>query len=121
MGMLQEFKEFAVKGNAIDMAVGIVLGIAFQKVVDSLVNDVIMPPIGYLIGGVEFKDLQVVLVRTLEPGTAEVTEVAVRYGAFINTIIEFLIIAFTLFVVVKWMNRMIRRREAAVGAPSPGA
>lgn len=118
MAIIQEFKEFAAKGNAFDMAVGIVLGIAFQKIVDSLVNDIIMPPVGYLIGGVEFKDLTLVLARSVEPATGQVAEVAIRYGLFINTLIEFLIIALTLFVVVKGMNRMIRRRAVT---PAPGA
>ena len=111
MGFWQEFRTFAVKGNVIDMAVGIIIGVAFNKIITSLVNDVIMPPIGLFIGGVEFKDLQVVLrnARTL-PSGEELPIVAIRYGAFINTVIEFLIVALTVFVVVKLMNRIIRMR-----------
>lgn len=112
MGVLQEFKEFAVKGNVLDMAIGIIIGVAFNKIVTSLVNDIIMPPIGMLLGGVEFKDLEFVLRRAvLEPGGEQVPAVAIRYGQFINTIVEFVIIAFSAFVVVKVMNRIIRRRE----------
>lgn len=100
-----------MKGNVIDMAVGIVVGVAFNNMVNSLVNDVIMPPIGLLIGGVEFKDLQLVLrdVRTLPTGE-ELPVVAIRYGVFINTVVEFFIIALTVFVVVKVMNRIIEMR-----------
>jgi len=113
MSFIQEFREFAVKGNAVDMAVGIILGAAFNKVVNSIVNDILMPPIGLLIGGVEFKYLEWVLrpARVAAGGT-EAPAVAVRYGVLVNTLIEFLIIALTVFVVVKVMNRMIRRREA---------
>jgi len=112
MSFLQEFKTFAVKGNAMDMAVGIVVGAAFTKIVNSLVNDLIMPPLGLMIGGVEFKHLQV-LLRAAYTGDAgeAVPEVAIRYGAFLNTLLEFLIIAFSMFVVVKFMNRLIRKRE----------
>lgn len=115
MSFLREFKEFAVKGNAVDMAVGIVLGAAFNKIVNSIVNDIIMPPIGLLIGGVEFKYLELILrpARTAADAT-ELPAVAIRYGALVNTLIEFLIVALTVFVVVKIMNRIIRAREAAV-------
>lgn len=111
MGFIQEFKTFAVKGNVVDMAVGIILGVAFNKIVNSLVNDVIMPPIGLLIGGVEFKDLAIPLrrARIAESGE-QLPAVALRYGAFINTVIEFLIIALTVFVIVKVMNRILRAR-----------
>ncbi|MEX0774832.1 MAG: large-conductance mechanosensitive channel protein MscL [Phycisphaeraceae bacterium] len=114
MGLLQEFKEFAVKGNVIDMAVGIVLGVAFNKIVTSLVNDVIMPPIGMIIGNVPFKDLRVVLKEgTIAPGTTELAgEVAIRYGALVNTVIEFVIVAFSVFMVVKVMNTLIKKRQA---------
>ena len=118
MGFLQEFREFAVKGNVIDMAVGIVVGLAFNKIVNSLVTDIIMPPIGMMLAGVPFKDLKVVLREgTVTPPAAEaVGEVAIRYGLFINTIIEFIIVAFSVFVVVKVMNRVMRKREAAAAA-----
>lgn len=112
MGFVQEFREFAVKGNVVDMAVGIVVGVAFNNIVNSLVNDVLMPPIGLALGGDEFKDLQIVLRETtVGPSGEAVAEVAIRYGAFVNAVIQFLIIALSAFVVVKVMNRMIRRRE----------
>lgn len=112
MGFVQEFKEFAVKGNALDMAVGIIIGAAFNKIVQSIVNDLIMPPIGLLIGGVEFKDLKLVLQEAEKQldGT-EVAEVAIRYGQFLNTVFEFVIIAFSVFIVIKFMNRLIKKRE----------
>ena len=111
MGILKEFRDFAVKGNALDMAVGIIIGAAFNKIVTSLVNDVIMPPIGMLLGGVDFKNLQVVLkgASTLATGEA-VPAVAVRYGLFLNTVIDFLIVAFTIFMVVRTLNRLTRLR-----------
>lgn len=127
MGLIQEFKEFAVKGNALDMAVGIILGAAFNKIVQSLVNDIIMPPIGMALGRVDFKDLKAVLLEGV-PGVTEVkdaagnvvvpavvgvNEVAIRYGAFINEVINFLIVAFSVFMIVKVMNQVIKKREAA--------
>jgi large conductance mechanosensitive channel len=110
--LLQEFREFAIKGNAVDMALGILMGAAFNKVVNSLVNDIFMPPLGFLIGGVEFKDLQI-LIREAQVDAAGqvIPEVAIRYGNFINVLIEFIIVAFSAFVVVKVMNRIIRSRE----------
>ena len=127
MGFIQEFKEFAVKGNAMDMAVGIILGAAFNKIVQSIVNDLIMPPIGVIIGGVDFKHLDLpiksAVVEQTDPATGAVIvaaapEVAIRYGMFLNTVIEFLIVAFSVFCIVKFMNRLIRKREAeAATAP----
>ena len=102
MGMMQEFKEFALRGNMVDLAVGIVIGGAFGGVVKSLVDDVMMPPLGILIGGVDFKDLAV----TLRAASADAPAVMLRYGAFINTVINFTIMAFAVFVVIKMMNRM---------------
>lgn len=96
MGMLKEFQEFAVKGNAIDMAVGIVIGAAFGKIVTSLVNDVIMPPIGLLLGRMDFSGLVVQLNE----------KTAVKYGMFINTVLDFVIVAFAIFLVVKQINRL---------------
>jgi large conductance mechanosensitive channel len=115
MALMQEFKEFAIKGNAVDMAVGIIIGAAFGKVVSSLVNDVIMPPIGLLIGGTNFKDLALVLkdAQIDDVGTVISEEVAIKYGMFINTTIDFLIVAFTIFIVIKNMNRLMRKKEAA--------
>lgn len=107
MGMMQEFKEFAVKGNMIDLAVGIVIGTAFGKIVNSLVNDVIMPPIGVLIGGVDFKNLELVLKR----GADGAATASVKYGNFIQMVVEFLIIAWAVFLMVKVINRVRRFGE----------
>ncbi len=105
MSIIKEFKEFAVKGNAINMAVGIIIGATFSKVVTSLVNDVIMPPLGVLIGGVDFKDLKV----TLKAATDNAPAVTLKYGQFINTIIDFLIVAFVIFLMIKVINRLNRQ------------
>jgi large conductance mechanosensitive channel len=103
MSIIKEFREFAVKGDAVDMAVGIVIGASFGKIVSSLVNDVIMPPIGILLGGVDFKNLKVVLkAATLD--VPPVPAVTLNYGQFINTVIDFVIVAFSIFVVVKGIN-----------------
>ena len=119
MGFLQEFREFAVKGNAMDMAVGLILGAAFNKIVNSIVNDLIMPPIGMAIGGVDFKDLALVLKdATTGPAGEEVPAVAIRYGMFFNTLIEFLIVAFSVFMVVKVMNRILKFRVPLPGRPT---
>jgi large conductance mechanosensitive channel len=112
MGLLKEFKEFAVKGNALDMAVGIIIGAAFGKIVSSLVNDVIMPPVGMLLGGVDFKNLQITLKEAaLGPAGEAIPAVAVRYGLFFNNIIDFLIIAFTIFMVIRTINRLSQIRS----------
>ena len=119
MSFIQEFKEFAFKGNAIDMAVGIILGVAFNKVVTSIVNDLIMPAVGMALGGMEFKDLRVILKpASVDAAGQAVGEVAIRYGVFINTLIEFLIVAFSVFVIVKLMSRIISRREPKVSPPA---
>jgi large conductance mechanosensitive channel len=105
MSIIKEFKEFAVKGNAIDMAVGIVIGASFGTIVTSLVNDIIMPPIGLLLGGVDFKNLKVIL----KPATLDVPPapaVTLNYGQFINTTINFIIVAFSIFIVVKLLNSL---------------
>lgn len=101
MGMLKEFKDFAMKGNVVDMAVGIIIGAAFGKIVSSLVGDVIMPPIGLALGNVDFSNL----VVTLKHATDKSPAVAIKYGMFINTVIDFLIVSFSIFLVVKQMNR----------------
>jgi len=112
MGFLKEFKEFAVKGNAIDMAVGIVVGAAFNKIISSLVNDVIMPPIGLLLGGVDFKNLELVLKKaSVSTEGSALPAVTLRYGLFINTVIDFLIVALTIFVVIKAVNQLARIRQ----------
>ncbi len=108
MAMLQEFKEFAMKGNVIDLAVGVIIGAAFGKIVASLVADVIMPPIGFLMGGVDFKNLFFELGgnhATLAEATAAGTAV-IRYGNFIQTVVDFLIVAFCIFMMVKQVNRL---------------
>jgi large conductance mechanosensitive channel len=115
MGILNEFKEFAVKGNAIDLAVGVLIGAAFGKIVTSLVNDVIMPPIGLLVGGVDFSYLAV----TLRDKTDAAPAVVLRYGAFINTVIDFLIVALAIFALVKGINTLRRSKEEAPAAPPP--
>ncbi len=107
--MVKEFKEFAMRGNVLDMAVGIIIGSAFGKIISSLVNDVIMPPIGMLLGKVDFSDLAV----TLHAKTAETEAVTVKYGLFINTVIDFVIIAFVIFMVIRQMNRFTRRKGKA--------
>jgi large conductance mechanosensitive channel len=107
MGMLKEFKEFAMKGNVLDMAVGIIIGAAFGKIVSSLVSDVVMPPIGVVLGNVDFSSLAV----TLKEKSGDVPAVTIRYGVFINTVIDFLIVAFAIFVVIKQLNRL-KRPEA---------
>lgn len=106
MGLLKEFKEFAVKGNAMDMAVGIIIGAAFGKIVSSLVGDVIMPPIGMIIGGVDFTDL----VITLKAASAAAPAVVLSYGKFVQTIVDFTIIAFAIFLLIKAIN-VVRRPE----------
>jgi len=113
MGMMGEFREFAVKGNVIDLAVGIVIGAAFGKIVNSLVNDVLMPPIGFLIGGADFKTLGIVLKQ----GADAATTVTLKYGNFIQMVIEFLIVAWAIFLMVKVINRLRRIGEK----PSPAA
>jgi len=113
--MISEFKDFAVKGNVMDMAVGIIIGGAFGTIVKSAVDDIIMPPIGMLLGNVDFSKLSIVL-REAGEGTEEV---AIRYGAFINSVIAFLIVAWVLFLIVKAMNEMRREEEAAPAEPPP--
>ena len=109
MSFIGEFKEFIAKGNVMDLAVGVVIGAAFGKIVTSLVADIIMPPIGYLTGGVDFAEKKVVLVDA--DIANKVVEVAIRYGAFINTIIQFTIIAFCIFMIIKVINKLKRREE----------
>jgi large conductance mechanosensitive channel len=118
--MLKEFKEFAMRGNVIDMAVGIIIGGAFGKIVTSLVNDVIMPPIGLLMGNVDFSNLFVSLgdasyetVASAEAAGAPI----IKYGMFINTVLDFLIVAFSIFMVIRTLNRLKKKEEAAPAAP----
>ena len=114
MGMMKEFKEFAMRGNVVDMAVGIIIGGAFGKIVTSLVKDVIMPPIGMLLGNVDFSQLSI----TLREKTAEAEAVTISYGLFINTVLDFVIVAFCIFMVIKAMNRMQRKEEEAPKEPT---
>jgi large conductance mechanosensitive channel len=109
MGMLSEFKDFAMKGNVVDMAVGIIVGGAFGKIVSSFVKDVIMPPIGVAMGGVDFTDLAVVI----QQAAGDVPAVSINYGSFIQTIIDFLIVAMAIFMAVKVMNNMKKKEEEA--------
>lgn len=127
MGMMKEFKEFAMRGNVVDLAVGVIIGAAFGKIITSLVNDIIMPPIGKLTGGVDFKDLFI----NLDPGkltklSALVKTIAdakdagaavIAYGSFLNTVLDFLIVAFCIFLVVKGMNTLKRKEAAAPPTP----
>jgi large conductance mechanosensitive channel len=118
MAILKEFKAFAMRGNVVDMAVGIIVGGAFGQVVTSLVNDVLMPPIGLLIGGVPFKDLHVVLKKaTIDAAGKAVPAVTLNYGMLVNTIVNFLIIAWAIFMVIKAMNVLKKKEEAAPAAP----
>jgi large conductance mechanosensitive channel len=114
MGMVSEFKSFVMRGNVIDLAVGVVIGAAFGKIVTSLVDQIIMPPIGMLIGGVDFSGYKWVMKAAGPDGKGEV---ALQYGAFFNTLIQFAIIAFAIFLVVKLVNRLIRKQEAAPAPP----
>ena len=106
MSIVKEFKEFAVKGDAVDMAVGIVIGAAFGKIVSSLVSDVIMPPVGLLLGGVDFKNLK----ATLKAATFDAPAVTLNYGQFINSLLDFLIVAFAIFMVIKGINRLKKKQ-----------
>ena len=115
MGMMSEFKEFAVKGNVVDMAVGIIIGAAFGKIVSTLVDGVIMPPIGVALGGVDFSDL----AFTVKEAVGEAPAVVVSYGAFIQTVIDFTIIAFAIFMVIKFMNSLKKEEEAPATPPEP--
>jgi large conductance mechanosensitive channel len=113
MSIIKEFKEFAMKGNMLDMAIGIIIGVAFNRIVTSLVQDVFMPVIGYLVGGVNFENLQVVIQEEVLDGTGAVVQelVAIRYGSFFQTLFDFLLIALTIFVVIKVINRMKKKAE----------
>ena len=115
---MQEFKEFAVKGNAVDMAVGVIIGGAFGKIVTSIVNDIIMPPIGYIIGGVNFSDLKYELPKVVVQGV-ELAPATINYGTFILSILDFIIVAFCVFMMVKGINRLSRKKAEEPAAPAP--
>ena len=114
-----EFKKFAMRGNVMDMAVGIIIGAAFGKIVSSLVEDVIMPPIGWVLGNVDFSDLKLIIVQK----SADAEEVAIKYGAFLNTVISFIIVAFAVFILIKAINtlqaKMLKEEKDAEAAASP--
>lgn len=124
MGFIKEFKEFVMRGNVVDLAVGVIIGAAFNKIVTSIVNDIIMPPIGVLLGGVDFKDLKIKLKdgspAVIENGkevTAAIADVTINYGAFIQTVVDFTIVAFCVFLIVKVMNRLKKKPEETPAAP----
>ena len=126
MGMISEFKKFALRGNVMDMAVGIIIGAAFGKIVTSLVNDIIMPPIGLLMGNVDFSNLFVNLDMSQSFASVAEAEAAgapiIKYGLFINTLLDFVIVAFAIFLVIRAINRFQRKKEAAPPpAPPPPA
>ncbi len=112
-GIVQEFKQFALKGNVMDMAVGIIIGAAFGKIVDSVVKDVMMPPLGYVIGGIDFSNLALVL----KPASGTDPAVAIKYGMFLNALISFTIVAFAIFLLVKGMNTLKKKEAAAPSLP----
>ncbi len=111
--MLKEFKEFAMRGNVIDMAVGIIIGTAFGKIITSLVNDILMPPIGLLLGKVDFSDLAI----TIHHQTATSQAVTIKYGVFINTLIDFLIVAFAMFLVIRQANIILKAQPKSKDCP----
>ena len=119
MSIVSEFREFAIKGNMIEMAVGIIVGAAFTKIVDSLVKDIVMPPIGLLLGGTDFRQLYISLNGISYPTLVEAEKAGaplLRYGAFVSTLVEFTIVAFAIFMVLKGINRLRRRTTGGVEA-----
>lgn len=113
MKMLKEFQQFAMRGNVVDMAVGIIIGAAFGKIITSLVEDIIMPPIGYIMGGMDFSNLKLVIKEAVDNTAA----VSINYGAFINVIINFIIVAFAMFMLIRAMNSLKKKEEVAPAAP----
>ena len=116
MSMIKEFREFAAKGNVVDMAVGIIIGAAFGKIVNSVVNDVLMPPLGMAVGGVDFSKLSIVLKSPLNTAALPVE---IKYGLFINTVVDFAIVALAVFLLVKGINAIRRKQDAAAPVPGP--
>jgi large conductance mechanosensitive channel len=119
MSILKEFKEFISKGNVVDLAVGVIIGAAFVKIETSLVDDVLMPFIGFLTGGVDFADKKLVIITA--DSVNKVEEVAIRYGNFINTVIQFLIVSICIFAVIKAINTIKRKEESAPATPAPAS
>ncbi len=113
MSMMKEFQKFAVKGNVMDMAIGIIIGAAFGKIVSSFVKDVLMPPLGLLIGDVDFSDLAI----TLKEAAGDAPAVLLKYGVFIQSVFDFVIIAFAIFMMVRWINNLKKKEEEAPAAP----
>ena len=120
MSVLKEFREFIARGNVVDLAVGVIIGTAFNKIVTSLVDQVMMPPLGLIIGGLDFSKLSWVL-KSDDPATEAVETVAIQYGAFVNTVIQFLITAFAVFLLVKLVNAARRQQEAEPAEAAPAA
>src|ERR1700745_3507448 len=117
MAIIKEFKEFAMRGNVIDLAVGVIIGAAFGKIVTSIVNDIIMPPLGYITGGIDFKDLKF-FIKHGDPAK-KIADVTINYGNFINIVLEFIIIAFCIFMIVKAINSLKKKEEAPAPAADP--
>ena len=120
MAIIKEFKEFISKGNVVDLAVGVIIGAAFGKIITSLVDDILMPPLGFIMGGVDFSSKKLILISA--DAVFKIEEVAIRYGNFINAVIQFLIVSFCIFAVIKTMNALKRKEEetpVAQLAPSP--
>ncbi|KGA21971.1 large-conductance mechanosensitive channel [Pectobacterium brasiliense] len=113
MSIIKEFREFAMRGNVVDLAVGVIIGAAFGKIVSSLVSDIIMPPLGLLIGGVDFKQFSLIL----RDAQGEIPAVVMNYGTFIQNIFDFVIVAFAIFIAIKLMNKMRRKQEDTPAAP----
>lgn len=116
---IQEFKDFAVKGNAVDMAVGVIIGGAFGKIITSIVDDIIMPPIGWLIGGVKFSDLKIQLPEVQLPGVEHMQNVTINYGNFLQNVFNFIIIAFCVFLLVKAINKLSQKKKEEPATPAP--
>jgi large conductance mechanosensitive channel len=114
MSLFKEFKSFAMRGNVVDMAVGIIIGAAFGKIISSLVSDILMPPIGIFVGGMDFSNLGI----TIKEAAADHAAVVIKYGMFINILIDFLIVAFAMFMIIQAMNRMVKKPEAAPAIPT---
>jgi len=120
MGLIKEFKDFAVKGNVVDLAVAVIIGAAFGRVVSSLVKDIIMPPIGLFLGGVDFTDFMVVLKEAyVDPAGEEIAAVTINYGIFIQFLVDFAFVAFAVFMLVKLINNLKKKEEAAPTPPPP--
>jgi large conductance mechanosensitive channel len=125
MSVIKEFRDFAMRGNIVDMAVGIIIGTAFAKIVSSIVNDVLMPPLGMILGRIDFKDFKIILQNAVPAVTVNgqvikeaLAEVSIKYGMFIQTIIDFTIVAICIFMVIKLMNRLKKKEAAAPVAPA---